>query len=633
MTKQNNFKTILFFTILLNLYAITVIAEESLLSKKVNLHLKDQTIEKALDDIHAQTGVFFAYNAAQVNVDSIISYQCADKTINQVLTDLFSAQSSFKENGKYIIISDGKTGKEQRSFVLKGLVFDRKTQQPIYNTTIYVPGKNKLMRTDLKGAFIFKGEGDQNTITLAIRNVHYHDTIISIPFEADKTLKIGLRQLPEMALMTPITGKSLPANYTDSIRHKKSIEDELAFNVFVSDPKMEIMASLYELQNIESPVQVSLIPGISTNSFFNSVSDNNISLNIIAGYARNVSGVEFGGVANIIKNDVEGAQFAGITNIVGNDVEGGQFAGVSNMTLGKVTGAQGAGFHNHAKYVDGIQAAGFINSCKAINGAQLAGGINFSDSIVNIQAAGFINAAKNVGCQLAGFVNFSDSLAGMQASGFVNLARGEVAHLQATGFVNMAKSVDYQLAGFVNIAGHAKKMQVGLLNYADTVSGISIGLLSFVKKGYRVIDLGSGTDYQFSGAFKTGTYQFYNILGLNVINRDSLFVAPGYGIGTEIHFSKRFGMNIEAVANLLLNFSNFNDVLNGYNYQLKCTPNFYISKSFGLYVGPVFNIYHEFSGEPIEYDPLNNENTVSIENTDARFLSWMSVQGGIRFKF
>ena len=138
----------------------------------------------------------------------------------------------------------------------------------------------------------------------------------------------------------------------------------------------------------QRPVQLSFIPGWSTNGPLNAQEKNNFSINLIGGSAAGLDGVELGGVFNIDTRKVKGAQLAGVLNIVGDSVKGAQLAGVAN-TAKRVKGAQLAGVYNQADNVQGIQAAGVLNKTHHLKGIQL-GVINIADTSDGV-SIGLIN--------------------------------------------------------------------------------------------------------------------------------------------------------------------------------------------------------------------------------------------------
>src|SRR5690606_1553649 len=106
--------------------------------------------------------------------------------------------------------------------------------------------------------------------------------------------------------------------------------------------------------------QHSLLPGIGTNGFLGGKVTNNLSLNIVGGYAHSVNGVELGGGFNLVRTTMTGMQAGGAGNAVGGTSEGVQMAGGINI----------------AREAKGLQLSGAANtSLESADGAQITGGL------------------------------------------------------------------------------------------------------------------------------------------------------------------------------------------------------------------------------------------------------------------
>lgn len=108
------------------------------------------------------------------------------------------------------------------------------------------------------------------------------------------------------------------------------------------------------------PVGADFVPGVGTSSSPSGrAAARHLSLNLLAGVAGGVRGVELGGLGNLQLGSVCGAQIAGVANVVRGSVAGVQIAGVVNVTRGDVAGAQ-IGVVNTAAVVRGVQI-GVVN--------------------------------------------------------------------------------------------------------------------------------------------------------------------------------------------------------------------------------------------------------------------------------
>ena len=316
----------------------------------------------------------------------------------------------------------------------------------------------------------------------------------------------------------------------------------------------------------EAPFQVTFIPPLGTNGLNAGNTINQFSLNILAGYAAGVDGVEIGGLVNINREMMNGVQFAGFTNITGGETTGLQFAGFGNI---------------NADRTDGLQFAGFSN-------------IN-SGSLTGFQAAGFLNLARenSKAVQLAGFSNLSHEIEGVQIAGFSNISSGSVNGVQIAGFTNIANGTvkGAQLAGFLNVARKVDGVQISVFNIADTVTnGIPIGFLSIVRNGYREFEVGISEGLNTYASFKIGVKQFYNIFSVGMQNLSNKFRwGFGYGVGTHLSDRENLKVNLELMSYHINEGGRFTNAYNDLQ-QLKLTFAKPLSNNVSLFVGPTVNL-------------------------------------------
>lgn len=336
-------------------------------------------------------------------------------------------------------------------------------------------------------------------------------------------------------------------------------------------------------QHILNPVQITVITPLGTNGLDAWNTTNAISINLLAGYNGGLDGVEIGGYLNVLKGNMNGVQLSGFGNANFGTAKGVEMSGFFNLNADDAETMELAGFTNvNLKNMTGLQASGFANaSLGQMKGIQLSGFANYTgDDSKVIQGAGFanINRKKTHGVQLAGFANLNgDDSKSLQAAGFSNITFGDL------------KGV--QLSGFLNAAGNVRGTQIGVFNYADSISnGVAIGFLSFVRKGYHVVELGFGETLNTTLSFKTGTRRFYNILSIGAgINDGDLLWGWGYGIGTLIPVSKRVDINVDVISYQVNEDFWFNNRLNLLN-KLHINGTYRINKNLSVYGGPAFNV-------------------------------------------
>ncbi|WP_233553673.1 carboxypeptidase-like regulatory domain-containing protein [Algoriphagus lacus] len=325
--------------------------------------------------------------------------------------------------------------------------------------------------------------------------------------------------------------------------------------------------------------QLSLIPFVGTNRKISGSVINDYSVNILGGFSGGTTKAELGGLFNIDRGDVQSVQIAGLFNQVGGKVSGFQMAGLANATL------------------------------DAVDAAQIAGLVNFTTGEVN-------------GVQLAGVLNMTTSgLSGTQVAGVSNVALKDVEGAQVSAILNVGRKVNGS--------------QVGLFNYADSISGAPVGLISFVRKGYNNIEIGTNEVMPVTLALRTGTRSFYNILfaGMRLNPSDSTTWSFGYGLGTSPKLGKKTFLNLELSSEQMNkgNVAALNLITKayvGFDFQL--------AKGFGLYAGPTVNyrVYDSaYSGHPDLFSHVSPkiQSEKLYATNDIGTQLWWGFRAGFRF--
>ncbi len=390
------------------------------------------------------------------------------------------------------------------------------------------------------------------------------------------------------------------------------------------------------------PFQLSFFPPLSTNGLENINSTNLFSVNLVAGYAGGLNGIEMGGFANVLKKDMHGAQMAGFANVTGGKMQGVQMAGFCNVNQKDVRGVQMAGFTNIVSdSVEGSQFAGFANiTSGTFTGWQNAGFMNLSNgNFKGLQGSGFANIANDsvVGAQFSGFVNVAGKkMQGAQFAGFANVAGGNIDGTQFAGFINTAGDVKgTQVSGFINVAKKLKGAQIGFINYTDSLeSGTPIGFLSIVRKGgYRAFELTSNETFQAGAQFKTGAPLFYNIFLIGAKPADNFYWGWGYGFGTNLKNTGKLRINLDLVAMHVNENALWTDYVNLLN-KANLGFSWQIAKKFAVTAGPTFNVnvINKNNQENISDDSTIAPWTISDKMyNNTRVQMWPGFHAAVRF--
>lgn len=335
-----------------------------------------------------------------------------------------------------------------------------------------------------------------------------------------------------------------------------------------------------EADSRHAPFQLTFIYPLSTNGFHAKEFTNDVSLNLIAGYSGGLSGVGFSGFAGHLQYNMNGLQIAGFSNSVLGKGEGVQFSGFSNYIKESFTGVQVTGFSNVANsHITGIQFSGFSN----------------------------VTTGPTNGFQAAGFANYSRGNHAGQLSGFANINTGNQSGIQVSGFANVTTEevVGTQISGFFNSASKLNGLQLGLVNYVDSLqSGTVIGVFNYVKNGYQTMEVSSSETLYGMATFKSGTRGFYTMISVGASPRDDMLLwGWGFGLGTIIKTSKKTNLAIEGFSYHISEDEWFTDRLNLLN-KLRLTESWEVTKNVSLFAGASWNVVvadnEDEKGNPME---------------------------------
>jgi hypothetical protein len=603
-----------FNLIIFLLFINTATYGQAILQKNISLEVNKQRLDNVLEILSNKGDFYFSYNSSIIKKDSLVSFRASNKTVKEILSQLFNTTYEFKESGNYIIIRKApirmtlvtqKGVTEEKIYSVSGFVYDEQSGAAINEASIYEKTILASAMTNAEGFFKIKLKSSKTSMAeLTVSKEFYEDTTIKIQPRFNQQLSITMMPVeiagdnvvisPEdylvpdsLKVTTDTTIVQQPPVITDSIKVQQT-----GVGRFLLSGKQKIQSLNLKNFFTTRPFQVSLVPGLSTHGQLSSQVVNNFSLNIFGGYTAGTNGLELGGLFNIDKKEVKYVQAAGLFNSVGGEVKGLQLAGINNLVQDNVYALQAAGINN---FVTG-----------KMNGLQLAGIYN----------------------------HVSDSVKGMQAAGIGNFSKEKVSGVQIAGVANISnKEMDgVQIAGVINYAKKLKGLQIGLINIADTSAGYSIGLINIILKGYHKLSFSANEIENVNAAFKTGNSKLYSILqaGVNVSDSNKVY-SFGYGLGSELSLNKKktFSINPELSCQYLyLGSWDYTNLLNRFNLNLNIKLGKYVS----LFAGPSYSVYITdqhigLSGYRFPVPP-SGYNTTKFSN---KVTGWFGWNAGINF--
>jgi hypothetical protein len=575
-----------------------------MLERTITIEFKQERIDIALKKIAEQGGIVFSYNPTIIDVNKVVNQSFVNKTIREVLNELFDGAITYKERKKYIILTKA-TNKEAK--MVKGYIIDDKTGERLKNVSVYDPLTLTSTVTDKYGYFQMKVSKPSADLILAVNKENYSDTIVTV------RSRIGLLRIPIK------TSKDKIVTVTDSVRRK--IKRFWKTKLFPNENLVNVSDTLYR------KYQLSIFPFVGTNHKLSGNVINDYSFNIYGGYSRGVRKLELGGTFNLVHGDVHGGQVAGTLNGVYGKVKGFQMAGAINANRDSVVGAQLAGGinlnWNSVKY---FSAAGLLNVTRhESQGFVLAG-------------LGNVTLGKQTGAHVAGLFNVSTKDAtGLQLGSLANYAGTGMQGGQVGGLINFAggKSKGVQLGGLINYATRIKGLQIGFINVSDSIKGVPIGFFSFVLKGYHKLEISADEIFYTNVAFRTGVHQFYNIFtaGIKPENSKDNYWTVGYGIGTAPKLTKWLSLNVDLTVNQVSK-GNFTEAVNLLNkvyigFDVRIVKN--VSLAFGATLNGYLTdtTYDKYASLFTDYKPnILDDHTY---NNDLNLKQWLGGKVGLRF--
>lgn len=455
----------------------------------------------------------------------MITYTFREKSIREILDEIFDGNISYKIRGKYVILTKAPRKEDQ---VLQGYVIDESTGKRLQAVSVYDPITLSSTITDEFGYFQLKTKNPTGEdIRLAINKRNYADTVLVVKKGRGRLLNISMQEQGEkFSVLTDSIGNKIKRLWISAKRSAiQSINEENVSDTLVR------------------PFQLSFIPLVGTNGGLSGNVVNDYSINVLGGYALGNRRAELGGLFNVQGGDATGFQAAGLFNLVRHDFKGVQMAGLFNSNFRSMKGAQFGGLFNfNLDSASGIGFAGLSNFTRGSHrGVFFSGLFNFANG-------------DSYGWYVSGVFNFSGKkFRGAQVSGVLNHASAKMSGTQLSGVLNVSgKEMRGVQIGLINLANRHQGAQLGLLNITDSIRGVPLGFLSVVRTGYRALEISADEIFHANIAFRTGIRSLYNIFTAGIrpqtLDDDIVTWSFGYGLGTSPRLSDKWFLNIDATA-------------------------------------------------------------------------------------
>src|SRR6186713_3521994 len=163
---------------------------QAILQKNISLDINNQRLDNVLEILSNKGNFYFSYNSSIVKKDSLVSFKASNKTVKEILTQLFNNTYEFKESGNYIIIRKApirmtlvtqKGVTEEKIYSVSGFVYDEQSGVAINEASIYEKRILASAMTNTEGFFKIKlKSGKTSTAELTVSKEFYEDTTVKI---------------------------------------------------------------------------------------------------------------------------------------------------------------------------------------------------------------------------------------------------------------------------------------------------------------------------------------------------------------------------------------------------------------------------------------------------------------------
>lgn len=180
---------ILLTILLLSLHTRAQQQDGSVLERRISINQTNQPLNLILDQISWQAGVFFSYDATNVEAGKRLSIDASDKSLFTILNDLFESENfKFSERENQIIISKILSPEifkpvendtvPLKYFFLTGKLIENKKGNPIKYASVSVLNKPIGTISNKDGDFLLKIHPDYILDTIIISCMGYAQIII-----------------------------------------------------------------------------------------------------------------------------------------------------------------------------------------------------------------------------------------------------------------------------------------------------------------------------------------------------------------------------------------------------------------------------------------------------------------------
>lgn len=187
-------KKLLAITLVLLVWAQLAVHAQNQLAKKLSIHIKEQPLQKALDQISKASGVKFTYNEQVASSQIKITVQTGQKSLSDILTEAFSGQPiSYSALDKEILIRlNVDKGKKEAAgpaanpvqnltkFTISGTIKSRSSGETLIAATVRIVGTKSATLSNEYGFYSLTVTKGTYTVELSAVGFRKYQTQVDL---------------------------------------------------------------------------------------------------------------------------------------------------------------------------------------------------------------------------------------------------------------------------------------------------------------------------------------------------------------------------------------------------------------------------------------------------------------------
>ena len=239
---------------------------------------------------------------------------------------------------------------------------------------------------------------------------------------------------------------------------------------------------------------------------------NGLNLGVLAGVSNGyINGINIGGLALVSNGSMLGINFGGLALVSNGDIGGINFGGLAQVANGNLIGINFGGLALVAnKNLTGLNFGGLAlvsdGELSGINLSLLASVSNDNMSGINISGLALVSSREIKGVNLGGLaVVGAESMYGLSVTLGELMSKNEICGLSVSGYktetgdftgmnftiawTEMENLRGFSFAAYNRIYGEQKGLTIGIVNFAEELSGVQLGLINIANNNSGIFKI------------------------------------------------------------------------------------------------------------------------------------------------